>query len=164
MKTKEELEKALEESLHYFGLLRHAADSQNSAGLADAGILLIEKTLRPPVEYIEVEEIVGWVNVYQKPEGSGYYISSTHPNQESADASSAGHGLNRRISCQPIKVTVSREKKQPVERSVSHKATVGRDGRIGIDIFELMQPVKHKDPDPRGKTGTLTFTWTEEPT
>ena len=47
---------------------------------------------------------------------------------------------------------------QPVERTLTIIASVGADGRIATDVWELM---RKSNPDPRGKTGTLTFTWTD---
>lgn len=117
----------------------------------------VEAILNPPPTYETVEEIVGWVNVYQKPEGSGYYISSTHPNKESADASSKCHGFSRRISCQPIKVTVQRPKPQPVERSATFHVRWEKVGGYTVPMqttADLTKKITSLD----GKTGTLVFT------
>jgi hypothetical protein len=76
----------------------------------------IKEMLNPAPEMIDVEEIVGWVNVYQTKEGE-IYVEVPLRTKEVADAKADSAG-SPRISCQPIKVTVKREKKQPVERSV----------------------------------------------
>jgi hypothetical protein len=73
----------------------------------------IESILNP-IEYETVEEIVGWVNVYPNDDGT-FFISSGFSTEEAAKV---WHKDRSVVSCQPIKVTVRREVKAPVERSV----------------------------------------------
>jgi hypothetical protein len=78
----------------------------------------INAVLNPPPVYEPVEEIVGWVNVYQWKDSGRLFTSCVHGDEETATLQNAPSGCER-ISCQPIKVTAQREKKRPVERSVA---------------------------------------------
>jgi hypothetical protein len=128
------------------------------AGLMDrtAAEREIESILNP-VEYEEVEESAGWVNVYQKTGGSDFYISSVHDTRGSADTSSALHGLNTRIDCQEIKVKVRREKVRPVERSwtMDNATLMMCGGTVRISPFPEGFPLNAE--------GCLTFTTTDPP-
>lgn len=111
---------------------------------------LVQDTLRPPPVYEDVTEVVGWVNVYQR--GKHVVAPEVFPTEEDANLPyNVGEG---RISCQPIQVTVSREKKQPVERSVSGIAALNAHPQTKTHIL-----VKEEIP-----YGTkCTVTWQEKP-
>jgi hypothetical protein len=114
----------------------------------------VAAALNPPPVYESVEEIVGWVNVYRYQDGRYEVGETLYPEEGDANENAGPF----RISCQPIKVTVSREKKQPVERSVSAEVAL-----VGDKMDEIIIPL-HDFPQweqTLDKTGTLTFTWEE---
>lgn len=87
MRELERYKDALEKSIHLFGLLRHAADSQNSADLADAGILAVERALRPAPEMEDVP-LERWAVV--APSG---YVQGTYASEDAAiDQTTSRHG------------------------------------------------------------------------
>jgi hypothetical protein len=112
----------------------------------------INAVLNPPPVYEPVEEIVGWVNVYQWKDSGRLFTSCVHGDEETATLQNAPSGCER-ISCQPIKVTVQREKKAPVEFAGTYQ--ISSDGRVwhmdGTVADELHDKV-------------VLAAWTEEPT
>jgi hypothetical protein len=76
-------------------------------------LTVVTDVLNPPPIMEEVEEIVGWVNVYRYHDGRYEVGETLYPKEDDANGGSGPF----RISCQPIKVSVQREKKRPVERS-----------------------------------------------
>jgi hypothetical protein len=145
----------------YKAALDLALGSVDSFAGANAGIGVrdeVARILSPPPVYETVEEIVGWVNVYQWKDSGRLFTSCVHGGEETAMCQGAPSGCER-ISCQPIKVMVKRPKPQPVERSVSGAVVWQR-------LHGHMVPV-NAGPSPfdfsgiNEKRGTLTFTWEE---
>jgi hypothetical protein len=120
-----------------------------------------------PIEYETVEEIVGWVNVYQlKSDLSRIEAGETiFHTQEQCDAAAEEETIWNRISCHPIKVSVQREKKRPVERSVTVEAMIDHTGMIAephVDGFAHGGAFEFSNcPESFGKHVTLTATWEE---
>jgi hypothetical protein len=112
----------------------------------------VDAILNPPPIMEPVEEIVGWVNVYQWKDGGRLFTSCVHGDEGTATRHNAPSG-SERISCQPIKVTVQREKKAPVEFAGTYQ--ISSDGRVwhmdGTVADELHDKV-------------VLAAWTEEPT
>jgi hypothetical protein len=129
------------------------------AGLMDrtAAEREIESILNP-VEYEEVEETVGWLNVYPSGYARGNRISAWATKD---DADKHADDLNR-ISCQEIKVKVHREKVAPVERSVTATDVEWRDSSCNV-VPCFGKRENWNWTDLIGKRGVLTFTWQEDP-
>jgi hypothetical protein len=104
----------------------------------------INAILNPAPIMEDVEEIVGWVNVYQLKDGSIFPRNEVFMREADANR----EAVQNRISCQPIKVTVQREVKAPVERT--GKLTLYDDGSYCLNCTSRVAV------DLEG-----TFTWTE---
>jgi hypothetical protein len=171
--TYEQLEKAVALFDHTIdSILEHAKYGSslpsNATLMAQSHRLMVEDTesaacelrhiLAPPVPaYEEVEEIVGWVNVYQREDGS-IYPCGIHVDEPTANL----HAGDRRISCQPIKVTVQREKKRPVERSVTISEVIWKQ-LSGTNVYFPSHGTRAVDWSQfLNKKGSLTFTYPEE--
>jgi len=144
------LEKALEESLHLFGLLRHKAYDDQSAGYSEQGILAAERALRPPPEM----ETVGITQYSVYTPKNGGCLGTYHTEEEANRVMCPGFEL--------VKLTGSyqRPKKQPVEKSISVEAEIRPDGVITSHCSTPIQPFM-QHPECHGKAVTLTATWTE---
>jgi hypothetical protein len=109
-----------------------------------------------PVEYEEVEESAGWVNIYRRDKQP--HSAETFATKEDAD-----HPCNAssRIDCQEIKVKVRREKVAPLERSVTVPAMVTNGGVV------YASSGGHKTlweyPEFYDCSGYITFTTTDRP-
>ena len=122
----------------------------------------IEAILNPPPEIEEVEETVGWGNIYRLPSGRLYVGSSA--DKETCDSYERDNG-NPKVGCQEIKVKVQRPKPPKVERSATVEAWVDYEG----DVFGKSggrvpgyERLAFRDMDePRERFVTLTATWTE---
>jgi hypothetical protein len=117
--------------------------------------------LNPPLEYEEVEESAGWVNIYppaSPKESVKMIITNGYETEELANQNAASH----RIDCQEIKVKVRREKVRTVERSVTVAVTLRGDGVITAPCPTPIQPFM-QHPDFHGCKGSLTFTTTDPP-
>jgi hypothetical protein len=155
MKTTDKTGAALDLAIEW---LEDISKSYPTAKHAADRALKEVQALLNPIEYETVEEIVGWVNVYQRKDGS-LFPGGVLPEDE-ANALEV-YGDCPKFSCQPIKVIVQREVKAPVERSVSALVTL-----VGDKVDEIIIPLEAfpQWEETLDKTGTLTFTWTEEPT
>ena len=103
----------------------------------------VEQILNPPPEMIEVEETVGWMNVYP----TSFWVALLHPTREAADSTAT---INR-IGCQEIKISRMMEKPRPVERSA---VMVMRNGVVKIHVSG--------DIPTTGKNVECLVTWTED--
>lgn len=112
--------------------------------------------LNPPPEYEEVEESIGWVNIYP-----GRVVTNAHESKEKADNATRFNSL-KRIACQEIKVKVQRPKPQMVEHSVTVPAYVNSLGHVQRGERDGRAPFE-SDLELHRMTVTLTATWLESP-
>ena len=105
----------------------------------------VHQILDPPPE-METVSFTIWQMVDQNNTSRGWY-PDFKPTLSNSEAEAGFRILQ--FECQD-----QRPKKQPVERSVSAGDVVLTSGNVLLQTF----------PKILGKTGTLTFTWTEDPT
>lgn len=107
---------------------------------------MAQRALIPPPPEMEEVEVVHWA-IYER----GLFVCTVDDPKHI--------GANQMA----VKLIGSyqQEKPQPVERSVKVKAAIAKDGRIQVDIFDALRSSEIHDKGCLGKTGTLTFTWTD---
>jgi hypothetical protein len=146
MKTKEQrLQHALDRAVCGMGMMKFELTIEGKIDLENQILSEIHNIINPPPVYEEVEETVGWLNIYPgnevylyKEKGAADYVAAT-----------------TRIDCQEIKVKVRREVVQPVERSVPVTLESSLTGNV-VATFDTRSDHLVMGGC-RSKTGTFTF-------
>lgn len=116
----------------------------------------VDAILNPPPVFEEVSEVVGWVNVYPDKYPATERVKFHVTEQDAND-----NAISDRISCQPITVTVRKEVKAPVERSVTICDVIWKQ-LVGTTIYFPSHGTRAVDWSQfLDKKGSLTFTYPE---
>lgn len=162
MKTElERCKEALAVARHAMAILANVQPGESPFQLITAYQKDIDTILNPPPEMEEVE-LVSWAII--APSG---FIETTSTN-EGLQRDQVGNPNSPFYGYQvvPLTGTIKRPKKQPVERSVTAVGVKFDSGDCGTSIWPHGANLTGDATvwsNLHGKTGTLTFTWTEEP-
>jgi hypothetical protein len=121
----------------------------------------------PPPEYEEIEETVGWVNVYKDNENGTLRRGIAEDHEHAALCEISPSPRETYVATVPIKVTVKREKRKPIEKAVTVRAHI-TDGNHGgfyepghVVTPDCKRNVFANHPELRNKDVLLTAVWVE---